>query len=89
MDQSTKKIYQKALGMKLCRVANNKDKNKRYVKWHNATTLKAQNFVGVVTTKDGTQIEIFPKIYNKKDLITEKDLEISRKNACKNADNSA
>ncbi len=61
----------------LCRVANNKDKNKRYVKWHNATTLKAQNFIGAITTKDGTQIEILPKIYD------EKDLEISRKTLVK------
>lgn len=40
--------------------SNNKDT--RFLKFKKSSVLKVQNFVGVITTPDGTQIEILPKI---------------------------
>lgn len=45
----------------LSNIAQSSDKNHRYLTFVNAHTLKAQGFVGVIATPDGTQIEILPK----------------------------
>lgn len=42
--------------------AKSDDTQDRFLKFYNPTTLKVQNFVGVITTPCGTQIEIVPKI---------------------------
>jgi 5-methylcytosine-specific restriction enzyme subunit McrC len=42
--------------------ANSNLKDNRFIKFDNLTTLKVQNFVGVITTQSGVQIEILPKI---------------------------
>lgn len=52
----------------LANYANSTDKNDRFIEFVNATTLKVKNFVGVITTPDGTQIEILPKIDNGDDV---------------------
>lgn len=45
----------------LAKYAESSNKEDRFLKFYNSTTLKVQNFVGVITTPDGTQIEILPK----------------------------
>lgn len=42
--------------------AESDNKENRFLKFKKSDVLKVQNFVGVITTKDGTQIEILPKI---------------------------
>jgi 5-methylcytosine-specific restriction enzyme subunit McrC len=49
----------------LSKFANSDKKDNRFLRLHNKNTLKVQNFVGVITTPDGTQIEILPKIEDK------------------------
>jgi 5-methylcytosine-specific restriction enzyme subunit McrC len=51
----------------LTKFAESDDKNHRFVKFKKSTVLKVQNFVGVITTKDSTQIEILPKISEDED----------------------
>jgi 5-methylcytosine-specific restriction enzyme subunit McrC len=51
----------------LTKFAESDDKNHRFVKFKKSTILKVKNFVGVITTKDSTQIEILPKISKEKD----------------------
>jgi 5-methylcytosine-specific restriction enzyme subunit McrC len=46
----------------LAKYANSSEKNHRFLKFKNSEILKVQNFVGVIATPDGTQIEILPKI---------------------------
>ncbi len=46
----------------LAKYADSDNKNHRFVRFKNSTTLKVQNFVGVITTPDDVQIEILPKI---------------------------
>ncbi|SGZ97466.1 McrBC 5-methylcytosine restriction system component [Bathymodiolus thermophilus thioautotrophic gill symbiont] len=41
--------------------ADSDNKEDRFLKFKNSKVLKVQNFVGVITTPDGTQIEILPK----------------------------
>ena len=45
----------------LAKIAQSSDKTHRYLTFLNTHTLKAQGFVGVIATPDGTQIEILPK----------------------------
>lgn len=45
----------------LTKIAQSTEKSHRYLAFVNAYTLKAQGFVGVIATPDGTQIEILPK----------------------------
>jgi 5-methylcytosine-specific restriction enzyme subunit McrC len=42
--------------------ASNEATKYQYIDFKNATTLRIKNFVGVIATSDGTQIEILPKI---------------------------
>jgi 5-methylcytosine-specific restriction enzyme subunit McrC len=42
--------------------ANSNLKDDRFIEIETLTTLKVQNFVGVITTPNGVQIEILPKI---------------------------
>ncbi|WP_138146099.1 McrC family protein [Bathymodiolus heckerae thiotrophic gill symbiont] len=51
----------------LAKLAESDDKQYRFLKFKKSTVLKVQNFVGVITTPDGTQIEILPKINKNKD----------------------
>ncbi len=46
----------------LAKSAESIEGDDRFVAFVNSTTLKVKNFVGVITTPDGTQIEILPKI---------------------------
>ncbi len=48
--------------LELEKLAESDDKNYRFLKFKKSNVLKVQNFVGVISTKDGTQIEILPKI---------------------------
>jgi 5-methylcytosine-specific restriction enzyme subunit McrC len=48
--------------------ANSDSKNNRFIEIVNLTTLKVKNFVGVITTPNGVQIEILPKIDNGDDV---------------------
>lgn len=48
--------------------ANSNLKDDRFIDIVNLTTLRVKNFVGVVTTPSGTQIEILPKIDNGNDI---------------------
>lgn len=41
--------------------AESENKENRFLRFKKPTVLKVQNFVGVITTPDGTQIEILPK----------------------------
>ncbi|WXU00143.1 MAG: hypothetical protein Ctma_0854 [Catillopecten margaritatus gill symbiont] len=47
--------------------AESDNKENRFLKFKKSDVLKVQNFVGVITTKDGTQIEILPKISEEND----------------------
>ena len=49
----------------LSQFADSDKKDNRFLRFHNKSILKVQNFVGVITTSDGTQIEILPKIEDK------------------------
>ncbi len=53
------------------------DHTKGFIIYKNSTTFQVRNYVGVISTNDGTQIEILPKINNK--INDEKDLEKTRK----------
>ena len=62
-------------------LAGDDDKSTRFLKFKKSTVLKVQNFVGVITTPDSTQIEILPKISDentadKSRLILEKMLKV-------------
>ncbi len=46
----------------LAKYAESDDKENRFLRFKSPTILKVQNFVGVISTPDGTQIEILPKI---------------------------
>lgn len=45
----------------LAEFASSNQKEHAYLKFINQTTLQVQNYVGVISTPDGTQIEILPK----------------------------
>jgi 5-methylcytosine-specific restriction enzyme subunit McrC len=45
----------------LANYANSKLKDDRFIEIENLTTLEVKNFVGVITTPNGVQIEILPK----------------------------
>ncbi len=51
----------KAAWQELAKYADETDKNKRYLDYHKSNVLRIKNFVGVISAKDGTQIEILPK----------------------------
>jgi 5-methylcytosine-specific restriction enzyme subunit McrC len=56
------KIYlNKNAWKNLEKFADSDNKQDRFLKFKNSKVLKVQNFVGVITTPDGTQIEILPK----------------------------
>ncbi len=62
------RIYLKSSAFKeLEKFANSDNKENRFLKFKKSDVLKVQNFVGVITTTDGTQIEILPKISDKND----------------------
>jgi 5-methylcytosine-specific restriction enzyme subunit McrC len=48
--------------------ANSNLKDDRFIEIVNLTTLEVKNFVGVITTPNGVQIEILPKIDNGDDI---------------------
>lgn len=61
----------------LAKIAQSSDKKHRYLRFINLHTLKAQAFVGVIATPDGTQIEILPKhahILDSRDLVASRQL---------------
>lgn len=55
----------------LATYANSDDKNHRFIEFVNQTTLRVKNFVGVITTDNGEQIEILPKINESKNTADE------------------
>ena len=46
----------------MAKYAESDKKDDRFIRFVKSTTLKVKSFVGVITTPDGTQIEILPKI---------------------------
>ena len=53
--------------------AESDDKEHRFLKFKKTDVFKVQNFVGVITTTDGTQIEILPKTNENQDEQTAKE----------------
>ncbi|SFV57538.1 McrBC 5-methylcytosine restriction system component [hydrothermal vent metagenome] len=60
-------------------LAESDDKNNRFLKFKKSNILKVQNFVGVITTTNGTQIEILPKISESCDDTADKSRETLEK----------
>ncbi|BAS67138.1 McrC family protein [Bathymodiolus septemdierum thioautotrophic gill symbiont] len=59
----------------LAKYAESDKEDDRFIRFVKSTTLKVKNFVGVITTPDGTQIEILPKI---EEVANDKSVEQSR-----------
>jgi 5-methylcytosine-specific restriction enzyme subunit McrC len=62
------------------------EKNYRYLDIvHGGNALKIKNYVGTIVTKDGTTIEILPKIYGSEDYIQTKQVLIKMLKTLKNS----